>query len=288
MTIALVDGDLIAYRCAASAEKDTADIAMIRASRLLSDIITTTDAHELKLYLSGSSNFRKEIYPEYKANREKLVRPVFLQPLREYLVKEWNAEITDGIEADDALGMESGENKIICSLDKDLLQIPGVHYNFVNREFREITEREGRFNFYSQLVLGDKADNVPGFDGKMRPKWPKFLAVWRNQLEAATSSYQCYTVVKELYGSTNQEILIRNARLLYIWRKENDEWVVPTAAETMSGAAQEAVMNSESIAMTQAATSPSTALGGTKPKKGGFPKRGRKKVVSSQKKRQGR
>ena len=95
MTIALVDADLVAYRCAASAEKNDADIAMIRASRLLTDIISITDASAVKLYLSGSTNFRKDVYPEYKANRDKLVRPMFLQPVREYLVKEWGAEVTN-------------------------------------------------------------------------------------------------------------------------------------------------------------------------------------------------
>src|SRR3990167_2117781 len=177
MTIALIDADLVAYRCAASAEKNDADIAMIRASRLLTDIISTTDASEVKLYLSGSTNFRKDVYPEYKANRDKLVRPMFLQPVREYLVKEWGAEVTDGYEADDALGIQASglPNTVICSLDKDLLQIPGLHYNFVSREFRDIGRLEGWFNFYSQLVLGDRSDNVPGYDGKMRPKFPKFL-----------------------------------------------------------------------------------------------------------------
>src|SRR3990167_8411725 len=108
MTIALIDADLVAYRCAASTEKNDADIAMIRASRLLTDIITIVDASEIKLYLSGSTNFRKEIYSAYKANRDKLVRPMFLQPVREYLVKEWGAEVSDGYEADDALGIQAG------------------------------------------------------------------------------------------------------------------------------------------------------------------------------------
>src|SRR3990167_227612 len=177
MTIALIDADLVAYRCAASAEKNDADIAMIRASRLLTDIISITDASTVKLYLSGSTNFRKDVYPEYKANRERLVRPMHLQPVREYLVKEWGAEVTDGYEADDALGIASRiEGTVTCSLDKDLLQLPGLHYNFVKDEFVTIDLIQGWRNLYSQIVLGDRSDNVPGYDGKMRPKWPKFLS----------------------------------------------------------------------------------------------------------------
>ena len=223
MTIALIDADLVAYRCAASAEKNDADIAMIRASRLLTDIISITDASTVKLYLSGSTNFRKDVYPEYKANRDKLVRPTHLQPVREFLVKEWGAEVTDGYEADDALGIQAEglPETVVCSLDKDLLQIPGLHYNFVSREFRDIGRLEGWFNFYSQLVLGDRSDNVPGYDGKMRPKFPKFLFQTRDALHRSTTAFEMYKIVKDLY--LDQGILTRNAKLLYILRSE-EEW----------------------------------------------------------------
>ena len=41
--IALLDGDLVAYRCAASAESDPVDIAIIRADRLMRDILEATE-----------------------------------------------------------------------------------------------------------------------------------------------------------------------------------------------------------------------------------------------------
>src|ERR1700693_4301387 len=136
--VAVIDGDLIAYRAAASCkEDDSQDIACIRAERTIRDILEQTSSPDYWLYLSGLSNFRYDLYPEYKANRKDIKRPQWLQTVREFLVIEWQADVTDGYEADDAIGIKSKElellpiNPVICSLDKDLLQIAGVHYNWV-------------------------------------------------------------------------------------------------------------------------------------------------------------
>ncbi len=279
--LALIDADLVAYRCAASAENDPEEIAYIRADRLLKDILSATDASEYKLFLSGSSNFRHEIYPAYKANRKDMKRPKWLQQLREYLVLEWNAEVTDGYEADDALGIAMSQGKeqsvVCCSLDKDLRQLPGNHYNFVTGNYETISELEGWRNFYTQLVLGDRADNVPGYDGKMRPAFPKFLTETREALVLAKRSYGMYGIVRALYE--DEQILIRNARLLYLLRKEGEVWQPPTEAETSLEVKVEEAVNLESMPMKQVEITQSTARGGTKRKKGGSPRRGTRKAL---------
>lgn len=285
---ALIDADIVAYRSAASAENDDVTVACIRAHRTLQDILTATDATEYKLYLTGSTNFRKAIYPEYKANRDNLKRPKWLQQVREYCVLDWAAEITDGIEADDAIGIAAGEKTVICSIDKDLLQIPGLHYRFVSGEWCDVDYITGARHFYSQLVLGDKGDNVPGFDGKMRLKFPKFLANIRNQLETATSPYSMYNVVKELYGPQNEEQLKRNGQLLHIWRKQNDSWSPPTSPETTLEERPEEVQNSESTATMPVDNIQSTGRGGMKQRADGSRQHGRLKVSASRKKRRAR
>lgn len=284
MTIALIDGDLIAYRSAASAEKDEEDIALIRASRMLQDIVSVTDANEIKLFLSGSNNFRYALYPEYKANRKDMKRPRHLETVREFLVIKWGAEVTDGYEADDALGMASSEsnNGVVCSLDKDLLQIPSRHYNFVNGEWSEVDVVTGWRNFYSQLVLGDRADNIPGYDGKMRVKWPKFLAPIREQIMGAASPADMYSCVKDIFAGPEEQ-LIRNARLLYVWRKLNDEWQPPTKVEATLEEKPVEEVKSDSIQTKQGEISRSTGRGSTRRKTGGFRVRGRSKGTSSRK-----
>lgn len=292
MTVAIVDGDIVAYRTAASAEKDDQSIALIRATRLMQDIVSDTGADEIKLFLSGSSNFRYDLYPEYKANRRDVKRPQHLQAVREFLVVKWGAEVTDGYEADDAIGVQMGmegpEKGICCSIDKDLKQLSGTHYNFVTKEFDDVDVLGGWRNFYSQLILGDKADNIPGFDGKSRVKYPKFLSSYRDKLVSATSVEEMYRVVQGLYTSQNQEILERNAQLLYVWRTLNDKWQPPTSAAPTSEVKPETVEKSASTRTTQGESTRSTGRTGMKQNKGGSRQRGRSTAMLSTKKRRGR
>jgi hypothetical protein len=288
VTIALVDGDIVAYRCSASAEKDGEEISLLRCDRLLKDIISVTDADEVAIYISGTSNFRYDVYPEYKANRKDLKRPVHLPRTREYLLLEWGAIITDGYEADDALGIEQTRrmgSSVLCTIDKDLRQVPGSHYNFVTGEFSDIDEVEGWRNFYRQLVLGDRGDNIPGFDGKMRLKFPQKFRDIQDRLGRSSTVAEMSHAVRDCYikvGST-EETLIRNGKLLYIWREENDKFTVKTHLEATPEPKAEAVVNSASTVTTQEGSTRSTGRGSTKRKKGGSRVRGQSKASVSPK-----
>lgn len=227
---ALLDGDLVAYRAAASCkEDDPSEIACIRAEKTIRDILGATDSSDYWLFLSGSSNFRYDLYPEYKANRRDIARPKWLQTVREFLLLEWKADITDGYEADDALGIKSTEleliglKPIICSLDKDLLQIPGWHFNWVKEQLIDVTSQIGYANFYTQLLMGDRSDNIPGYDGMARAKPTKFLKTRIDLMASLDSPFEMYQSVKEVYGDN----LERNANLLYIWRTDPDSWKPP-------------------------------------------------------------
>lgn len=170
--IALIDADIVAYRAAASCEPtkkkphlEDEGYAVIRARDTMINILEQCRTREYIPFLSGGENFRKIIYPAYKANRDNVPRPVHLQPVREYLIDKWNAKLAIGYEADDALGIHHNENTIICSIDKDLLQLPGRHFNFVKNEHRTITELEARKTIYWLLLVGDTSDNIQGVYG---------------------------------------------------------------------------------------------------------------------------
>src|ERR1019366_9718257 len=105
MTEALIDADLVAYRCSASCEEEDEGLSHYRCNELVERILTQTNADSYTLYLTGSDNFRKKLDPQYKANRLDKPRPKWLQSCREYLVNEWKAKVSDGIEADDCLGI---------------------------------------------------------------------------------------------------------------------------------------------------------------------------------------
>lgn len=159
-------------------------------SRILEDVGT----EDYTIYLSHTDlkkNFRYKIYSEYKANRKGMKKPIIYNKIRNYIQQKYQSIVSDGeLEADDLLGMHQSNDTIICSIDKDLLQIPGKHYNNDSREvihskdpgeliLSERVDNKGRYKyilkgfgykwFWAQMLLGDIADNITGIK-RMGPK----------------------------------------------------------------------------------------------------------------------
>jgi hypothetical protein len=212
---ALIDADIVAYRVACTLNEDDAeDYAYARAEDLVDQILVNTNATEYHLYLTGKDNFRYSIYPEYKAHRPK-EKPFWLEKVRQYLIATFNAEVIDGQEADDAMGIAQTNDTIICSIDKDLLMIPGMHYNFVKDEFIEVDHYGAMVHFYTQCLMGDRADNIKGIEGVGVKKAEKILA-------NTYTEHQLFNAVRDAYG--NDEEFIMNARVLWIRRNPNEDW----------------------------------------------------------------
>lgn len=143
---------------------------------------------------------------------------------------QWKCKVTDGIEADDALGIDQDENTVICSIDKDLLQIPGKHYNFVKQEWATVSPMQGLRHFYGQIITGDATDNIPAFDGKLRNKVPIFVQKLIDPLQELMYEIEMYDYVVGVYEG-DLDRLHRNAQLLYIQKKEGDAWRIPITME---------------------------------------------------------
>ena len=217
---ALLDGDIVTYRAACSAEKDEQWVALARADKIIQDILEDTGADSYSVYLTGSGNFRRELLPSYKANRPD-ARPTHWQAVRDFLINQHQAIMCDGFEADDALGIAQDQTHgttVICSIDKDLLQIAGRHYNFVKKEHKTVTHEEGYKALYIQSLVGDRSDNIFGVEG--------IGPVKANRALAELSPEEYYPKCREMYN--DDERFHTNMKLLYIWRKDNDEWTPPT------------------------------------------------------------
>jgi DNA polymerase-1 len=219
MMIALIDMDLVVYRCAASAESEHVDVAYSRMEDLLDNIIQKVHASSYRAFLTGKGNFRKDIYPEYKANRTQ-EKPVHLQACREYACEKMNAEVTqDKLEADDYLGIYQTDSTTICSLDKDLLQIAGNHYQWAiagaNWEKPDNwiyqSELEGLRLFYEQCLKGDTSDNVKGVAGIGEAKAKKYLQDCKTEQEMLA-------VVLEKYP--HEDEFLMNAQCLWVLREK--------------------------------------------------------------------
>lgn len=235
----LIDADLIAYPCAASCEPTKAkpfleppEVAIYRVHDLVQRICKETNTTDCEFYLGGSDNFRKTIYPEYKANRTK-PPPTYLQECREILVLAYGATVVNGIETDDKLGIRQTEldgNSRICSIDKDLKMVPGFHYNWRTGEMSLVSPLDGLRTFYKQLIAGDGTDNIPSYDGKLRNSIPKFIQRLQEPIDEMTEEIDMYEYIKQIYQNESDVVMHRNAQLIYILREEGVFWKPPTAS----------------------------------------------------------
>ena len=184
-TIALIDGDVLVYRVGFAVEKsiDWGDgkhtlhaeegDATKAVDALIGEILDAVEAEQYFVALTchETVNFRKQFYPPYKENRAKVRKPLLWKFLREYLMSDYAASIKANLEADDILGIWSTKlwagnpDRVIVSIDKDFKSVPGKFYNFDKKEHYEISEEEADFNFFAQVLTGDKTDNYPGCMG---------------------------------------------------------------------------------------------------------------------------
>ena|ERR1700682_6445528 len=113
----------------------------------------------------------------------------------------------------------------IVSIDKDLLQIPGMHFNFVKGLLYEIDEQEALKCFYRSILTGDlQVDNIPGINGLGPVKSGKLINHLTNALDMYKVCVEAYT--KE-YKESALDLLHRNAQLLHIRTKEGIGWTPP-------------------------------------------------------------
>lgn len=229
----LIDSDILIYRVSCTCEEEFVQIAYWRLEDYLKDIQESTNCNEYTLYLTGSSNFRRALDPTYKANRPD-ERPKHWQACRDYFIKKHNAVVVEGAEADDALGWNQTAETIICSIDKDLMMIPGRHYNFVHKEFKTVTEESAQQMFYQQLLIGDRSDNVFGIRG-IGPK----------KAEAALGELctveELFEKVRAMYDDDKR--LLLNCNLLWIQRKQGELWqdAYPHLASILFSSSKEGV-----------------------------------------------
>lgn len=250
---ALIDGDILVYTAGFSAQKkdpETKEViilpvefALANTKRLVISILEKTGADDFSLFLTaGGKTFRDNIatIQEYKGNRKKAVKPVHYSAIREYLINTWGARLVENEEADDMLGILQyrafkidPDLSIICTVDKDLLMIPGWHYNIRKETTMFLNEEEAITNFYCQLITGDSTDNIPGLKG-YGDKYPfkkarKYLEgskdeeeMYKRALAAYEKSYPALT-----FGQIENRVL-EIGRLLWILREPHWAWRPPT------------------------------------------------------------
>ena len=227
MITALIDADSLCYAVGFSSNDAEESIAIARLEETMTELCMELDCEDYKGYLTGKGNFRDSIAVTvpYKGQRIS-EKPVHLQALRCHLVTSWGFTVVQGIEADDAVGIAAyavpEDETIMVHIDKDLNQFRGWHYNYKKKEKYYVTEFEGLHSFYTQILTGDRIDNIVGLKGIGPVKAKKVL-------EECTNENELYQAVLKSYEGDQQRVL-ENGQLLWLQRSPNQVWTPPSSS----------------------------------------------------------
>ena len=227
MITALIDADSLCYAVGFSSNDAEESIAIARLEETMTELCMELDCEDYKGFLTGKGNFRESIAVTvpYKGQRVS-EKPVHLQALRCHLVTSWGFTVVQGIEADDAVGIAAyavpADETIMVHIDKDLNQFRGWHYNYKKKEKYYVTEFEGLHSFYTQILTGDRIDNIVGLKGIGPVKAKRIL-------EECTNENELYQAVLKAYEGDQQRVL-ENGQLLWLQRSPNQVWTPPSSS----------------------------------------------------------
>lgn len=240
----LLDGGLITYRIGFACQKkdeegnivpEPIENCLHSVKIFIQSILDKFDTEKYRLFISGDTNFRLDIDPEYKAGRGD--KPYHYDNIRKYLIEYWNAEIVEGYEEDDKMAMEQVRlmtpkplddpdmgfhipetTPVIVTQDKDLKMVPGWNYNPIKDELVWITEEQGMKWFWTQMLIGDTVDNIKGVHGLGPKKAEKILSgcdTFNDMRRAVGVQYAVH------FDDPEQEMW-KTAGLLWMCRTEDD------------------------------------------------------------------
>ena len=224
----LLDCDIFVYRVGFAANEEPLEYALATMRSVLDNIRDRfPDRKYEKLYLTGKDNFREKVAKrhKYKGNRDPSHKPVHYNDIRDYLVNVQGAEVIDGQEADDALGIEQWKNKdkstVIVSIDKDLKMVPGFHYHPFKDELIYVNLTDANAFFFQQMLTGDRTDNIHGIKGIGDKTAIKMLAPCnKDVIEMQKVVREAY---KKAFGEEAREVYRENAALLWMRREPEQE-----------------------------------------------------------------
>lgn len=190
------------------------------------EIMIKLDGATYDGYLTGKDNFRYKVatLKPYKGNRTQ-PKPRWYQAIRDYLVAKYNAQIIDGMEADDAISIAatSNPNAIIVSRDKDLEQVPARLFKYAcgkqKEQYQPVDKLLCMYRFLTQVITGDTTDNYPGLPGSGIVAAHSILL--GSSIKATVSSMLGLTQLAyaDVYGDEWPERFLEQATLAWMVRE---------------------------------------------------------------------
>ena len=207
--IFVVDGNSIAHASHNGSILSVGDMqvqAIYGFLRSMRAMMNTYPGSQVVCLWDGKAEFRKKLYPEYKANRDTLdakqqasrdalrkQTPIIKEVLTYLGVRQ---AMCPHLEADDLAGFLapklalSGRKVTMVTGDKDWIQAVNTDIEWFDpirdrrcneRNFLEFTEYETPLAFVQgKALIGDSSDNISGVGGIGKVGAPLFLARWKN------------------------------------------------------------------------------------------------------------
>ena len=214
--VALIDADSLTYIVAWNHKDSIPSLVAQSCDSLVNSILEKTGATHYFGSFSSDKNFRHDIYKvaPYKGNRPP--KPDWVREwerwIKDHLVRKWNFIEPASLEADDviahlALASSPLEECVICSPDKDMKQVPGLHYDYKVTEngIIEVSTQQAEKNFWLQMLTGDDTDNLKGVPGIGEVKAEKLL----KGLDAFDMHMAVYEAYCKYYGDYYGDIIYK-------------------------------------------------------------------------------
>jgi len=232
----LIDGDIVLYQISSAIEEPInwgddiwtlhGDVRLARQSfdQEIQKICDRLGVQDVVITLSDpKQNWRLGVLDTYKHNRRNKRKPVVYRPLRDHILDAYETACYPTLEADDVMGILSGEGKIVVSDDKDLRCIPGQLYRPSRDDHIEITVEEADRNHLTQALTGDSVDGYSGCPG-IGPKraadvliegtWAEVVGAYEkaglNETEALRQARVARILRHDEWDTVKQEVLLWN------------------------------------------------------------------------------
>ena len=219
----LIDADYFLYRAASHAEEElefSSDLTFVvgslkkgqrRFKNEINDLCEKFNSRDVILTFTSTNNFRKTVDPTYKGNRIKR-KPAGYLRLKTWAMDTWKSVMKPGLEADDVCGILAtngslGDDFVLISPDKDMLQIPCRLYN-LKEDFVQ-NEADAERKLYEQCLTGDSTDGYSGCVG-VGPKRADII------LNKAEGNYWPAVLKAFKDADMTEEDALRNLRLARI------------------------------------------------------------------------
>lgn len=136
----------------------------------LNEMVSHSWVDDYTLYIGGNSNFRRDLYPEYKGNRQK--SPAMRKVLVDYVLHKYKAKVkqAENEEAEDyclSEVLKDVSGNVVGYCDKDLTTQSAFFFNYKNQDKGVffINEEQAFYNLCCQILHGDRStDNIRGID----------------------------------------------------------------------------------------------------------------------------